>query len=210
MTPQTVEFFFEFSSPYSYLASTQIPGIAARHKAEVYWKPIVLGAVLNHVGSQMPAAIPAKGAYMLHDLRRWAEQYKVPITMPAMFPVRSITAHRAILAVKRDYDQAAMVRLIHACFRAYWVDGRDISNIEVLGDLIKSTGLDADRVLKNTQDPDIKGALRAFTDEALSRGVFGAPTMFVGDEMYWGNDRLQFVDGALARLSANEIKPLST
>ena len=196
----TIEFFFEISSPYSYLAATQIGGVAERAGAAVRWRPMVLGAVFEEAGNAMPALVPAKGAYMRQDLERWARHYGVPFAWPPSFPVRSIAAHRAILAAEREAGPEAGVGLALAIFEACWGRGEDVSEPEVLGAALEACeGLDAQAILEATQDAAIKQALREHTEEAVARGVFGAPTCFVGEEMFWGNDRLDFVEEAARR-----------
>ncbi|MEO1273454.1 MAG: 2-hydroxychromene-2-carboxylate isomerase, partial [Myxococcota bacterium] len=181
MSSPILEFFFELSSPYSYLASTRLADVAKRTGATVVWKPMVLGAVFKENGSRAPAQIPNKGRYMLHDLQRWASQYDVPMTMPVAFPIKTITAHRAILVAEREQGAEAMVKLSHALFHAYWGEGRNISEPTVFAEVATEAGFDPEALLTGTQDPAIKDILRQHTDEAIKRGVFGAPTMFVGD-----------------------------
>jgi 2-hydroxychromene-2-carboxylate isomerase len=187
-----VEFFFDLSSPYSYLAATQMQPIAERTGAEIAWKPMVLGAVFKTVGNEMPARVPNKARWMGNDLQRWADHYGVPWQWSSHFPVNAIKAMRLILV---DDAKAADVTL--AAFRAVWVDDRDITTPDELGKIATTGGLDAAAALAAIESPAVKDRLRANTDEAIARGAFGAPTMFVGDEMHWGNDRLQFVEAAL-------------
>ncbi len=194
----TIEFFYELGSPYSYLASTQIDDLAQRHGAEVVWKPVVLGAVFKATGNVMNASIPAKAQHMYKDLLRWAKQYQVPLTMPAVFPINTIAPHRVILAVAKLHGDDAGREMARALFETYWVQGEDISDPEVLGRVVTQAGLEVGAILEGTQDPEVKATLRSYTDDAIERGVFGAPTFFVGDKMFWGNDRLHHLEHALS------------
>jgi len=189
-----IEFFFDFSSPYSYMASTQMKPIAARHGAEVVWRPIVLGALFKAVGNDMPARVPHKARWMGNDLQRWADHYGVPWRWSSHFPVNAIKAMRLVLV---DDAKAGDVTL--AAFSSVWAEDRDITTPEELARIAERGGLDPASALAAIETPAIKDRLRANTDEAIARGAFGAPTMFVDDEMHWGNDRLQFVEAALRR-----------
>jgi 2-hydroxychromene-2-carboxylate isomerase len=197
-TKKRVEFFFDLSSPYSYLAATQIDAIAARAGAEITWRPMVLGAVFKAAANAIPASSPPKARYMLADLTRWAEEYGVPFQMTSRFPVNALKAMRLVIAAERE--AAGRGRdLALAAFRALWVDDRDITDAAELHALAAAAGIDADRAVAAIENPEIKDALRANTDEALRRGAFGAPTFLVGDELFWGNDRLHFVERALKK-----------
>jgi len=192
---QTVEFFWEPGSPYTYLAATQVERVAAASGAQVVWKPFLLGKVFENRGMKMPASIPAKASYMFKDLARWAQVYQVPLTMPKVFPVSSLNASRAAIAASQlGHESAAAKAILHA----YWGDGLDISQPEVLISAFNKAGLDANAILERAQEQSVKDQLKENTEEALKRGVFGAPTMFIGDAMFWGNDRLDQVGLVLA------------
>jgi 2-hydroxychromene-2-carboxylate isomerase len=189
-----VDFYFDLSSPYSYLAATQLGELGRRSGAEVAWKPIVLAALFKAVGNDMPARVPTKARYLWLDLERWAQQYGVPWRMSSHFPVNTIKAMRLILI---DDVRAEAVAL--AGFRAMWVDDRNLADDAVVREVAESVGLDGAAALQAIEGPEVKARLRANTDEAIARGAFGAPTMMVGDELFWGNDRLHFVEAALRR-----------
>ena len=187
-----VELFFDLSSPYSYMAATQMKSLGERTGADVVWRPMVLGAVFKSVGNDMPARVPQKARWMGNDLMRWAAQYGVPWQMSSHFPLNTIKAMRLILV---DDSKAAAVAL--AGFRAMWAEDRDITTDAELRRIAEMGGLDPATALQAIEAPAVKDRLRANTDEAVARGAFGAPTLFVGDELFWGNDRLHHVEAAL-------------
>jgi 2-hydroxychromene-2-carboxylate isomerase len=193
---KTIEFYFDFSSPYSYLAATQLPAIATRRGAKIEYRPCVLAAVFKASSNDMPAKVPAKGAYMLKDIERWAEFYGVRFKFSSHFPSNTIKAMRLVL-VAEEQGKAEAVTL--GAFRAMWAEDRDLNDLVVLGDIAEKAGLDPQAALGAIELQPIKDRLRAHTDAAISRGAFGAPAIFVGDELFWGNDRLDFVERALQR-----------
>lgn len=200
-----VEFYFDFSCPYAYLASERIVGIADRAGAEFIWRPMLLGGVFNAIhrdGAPMATMNPAKAQHNLWDMHRWAERDDIPLIMPAGHPMRTVRALRALLAA----PEASWTAIIHAFYRAYWRQGRDLSDPEVVAAILSEAGLSRDaveRAVNANDDPAIKAELRRRTDEAIVRGVFGAPAIFVQapgrDEawMFWGQDRLHMVEAAL-------------
>jgi 2-hydroxychromene-2-carboxylate isomerase len=193
MSP-VIEFFWEPGSPYTYLAATQIERVAAETGASVRWKPFLLGKVFEARGTKLPASIPAKAAYMFKDLARWSQVYQVPVTMPKVFPVHSLLASRAAIAAAQLGHEASAALAI---LGAYWGEGHDISQAEVLAAAFAKAGLDGAAILARAQDQSVKDQLKENTETAIQRGVFGAPTMFVGDAMFWGNDRLDLLKLAL-------------
>ena len=189
-----VEFFFDLSSPYSYLAATQMQPLADKTGATVVWRPMVLGAVFKATGNEMPARVPGKARWMGNDLQRWAEHYGVPFRFSSHFPANTIKAMRLVLV---DDVKAAAVAL--AGFRAMWAEDRDLTDEAVLRSIAAEGGLDPAAAMQAIETPAVKDKLRANTDEAVARGAFGAPALLVGDELFWGNDRLHFVEAALRR-----------
>ena len=190
-----VEFFFDLSSPYSYLAATQMKPIAERTGAEIVWRPMVLGAVFKAMGNEMPARVPHKARWMGNDLQRWAGAVRRAVALSSHFPLNTIKAMRLVLV---DDGKAATVAL--AAFRRdvgrrsrHHRGGRAAAHRRARR-ARSGDGAGGDRERR-----PIKDRLRANTDEAIARGAFGAPTMFVGDELFWGNDRLHFVEAALRR-----------
>jgi 2-hydroxychromene-2-carboxylate isomerase len=192
MNPVTFEFFFDFASPYSYLASTQLPAIEGRTGARARLFPITLGGVRKSTGHQMPP--PQQLKYMAEDTARWAQKYGVRMQIPAAFPVSTILALRACTAAIRDGEGD---RCMRALFQTYWSEGEDISQPEVVERSLNGAGLRGADLVARGHVQDIKDELRKNTDLALQRGVFGVPTIFVGERSFWGNDRLEFVESAL-------------
>ena len=193
---KTLEFFWDPASPYTYLASTQIEALAARTGVQLVWKPFVLGAVFKAAGNQAPATIPAKGKHLFRDVMEWGQFYNVPVTMPNSFPVNGISALRCALVAQRSGKGGEFAK---AVMHAHWGEGLDVSSPEVLASVCAKVGLDGPATLAATQDQDIKDELKANTEDAVARGAFGAPTMFVGTQMYWGNDRLQLLEWRLGQ-----------
>lgn len=190
----TIEFFWEPGSPYTYLAATQIGRLARDTGSELQWKPFLLGKVFQERKMTLPAAIPAKAQYMFKDLARWAQLYALPLTMPKVFPVNSMLANRAaVAATLQGQGEAAALAILGA----YWGRGEDISQPEVMLQALKGAGLDAEALLEATQTDPVKDQLRANTEEAVQRGVFGAPTMFYDGAMFWGNDRLDLMKAVI-------------
>lgn len=185
-----VDFFYDISSPYSYLASTQIEAIVADCGAEVVFRPLLLGGLFKSIGNQAPAFLEPRGKYLFTDLARWATYYGVPFSFPSVFPANTVTAMRALVAMAPE-DRPGPT---HALFRAYWAEGRDPKDPALLEHVF---GAEA---LARASDPEVKQALVDATAEAEARGAFGAPTFFVGDAMYFGNDRLPFLEQHLRSL----------
>jgi 2-hydroxychromene-2-carboxylate isomerase len=190
---KTIDFFFDFSSPYSYLAATQLPGIAARTGARVAYRPFVLFAVFKATGNDMPAKVAAKGMYMAKDLERWARHYGVPFKFSSHFPANTVKAMRLVLVAD---EQGKGEEAAQAGFRAMWQEDRNPDDAGVLADIARAAGIDPAAALAAIETPAIKDKLRASTDEAIARGAFGAPAIFVGDQLFWGNDRMHFVEEA--------------
>jgi len=189
----TLEFFYDFVSPYSYLASTRVEAEVAKVGGSVRFRPFLLGGVFNATGNKAPIEVAAKGPYLQTDCSRWARRLGVPFAWPARFPVLTVLPLRAAFAAEK---LGKLVPYSHAMFRAYWVDGRDISDASVVEDVATKAGLPGAALI--AEAPGYKEALKAQTQEAVDRGSFGAPTFFVGQEMFVGNDRLDFAVEALA------------
>jgi 2-hydroxychromene-2-carboxylate isomerase len=195
---KTIELFYDIGSSYSYLAATQMDALEARTGAKVRWRPFLLGGVFKATGNEMPARVPNKARWMLGDMARWSAKYGVPFSMPSRFPLVTITTQRALVATDRLFGMEAQKKLALALFRAFWAEDRDVSDKAVIGELAGGLGLDAAAIVAGIDAQETKDALRAATDEAVARGAFGAPAMFLGDELFWGNDRIPLLEDALA------------
>ena len=192
-----LEFFFDFGSPYSYLAYKALPGIAAAHGAGIVWRPMLLGGVFKATGNHSPAETPAKGKWLQQDLQRWARRYGVVFKHNPYFPVNTLTLMRG--AADMQMRGPDFHKYLDAVFHAMWGEPRNLGDPHVLAEVLRQAGFDADAFQSLVNDPAVKEQLKSNTEEAVARGVFGAPTFFVGEEMYWGQDRLEFVAEALAR-----------
>lgn len=191
---KSVEFFFDFGSPAAYLAFTQIVGVAERSGAEIIWRPFLLGAVLQAAGNRSPIECAAKGKWMLRDLARFASRYGVEFNMNPHFPINTLPLMRGAIVAQED---GALDRYAQAMYRAIWVDGKDMGDVQVIGTVLADAGFDAAHYRESVQRQEIKDKLKANTEEAVERGAFGAPTYFIDGEMHFGQDRLDFVEDAL-------------
>jgi 2-hydroxychromene-2-carboxylate isomerase len=196
-----LEFFFDCSSPWTYLAFTRIHAVVRQTHAEIMWRPILVGGVFNTVNQDVyqrrANPDPRKTSYYEKDLRDWARLAGIRIGKPPVFPVRAVLAMRCVIAAA---ERNALVPFARAVFEAYWGDLKDISQTDVIADVATSVGLDAPALLARAQSEEVKQILRNNTDELIARGGFGSPTMFInGAGMYFGNDRLPLVEAALAR-----------
>ncbi|MBI5607778.1 MAG: 2-hydroxychromene-2-carboxylate isomerase [Deltaproteobacteria bacterium] len=187
-----IDFYFDFSCPYAYLASTQRRWLARESGSDVHLRPFLLGGVFAAIGQAQNLAAtlsPAKARHNRLDVIRWATWFGVPLAPPHHHPMRTVEALRCLLAAPAEAREA----LTDACFAAYWVQGRDLSDAKVLTDLLLGAGLDAPAILTAAQSDAIKAELRERTEQALQVGVFGAPAFVVGDQLFWGQDRLPMV-----------------
>ncbi|MDJ0609758.1 MAG: 2-hydroxychromene-2-carboxylate isomerase [Kiloniellales bacterium] len=196
--PQAIDFYFDFSSPYGYLAAERIDALAARHGREVFWRPMLLGAVFKQTGSQPLLDIPMKGAYARHDLARSARLIGVPFVIPPSFPFMSVAAARAYYWLA-DQDRPKAAALAKALYREAFGKGRDIDKAEAVVKVCVAEGLDGDAVAAALTDPAVKQRLREEVDAALAKQVFGSPYIVVDGESFWGHDRLAEVDLWLER-----------
>ena len=197
-----VEFFYDLVSPYSYLAYGRVNQICEEHGAELVLRPMLLGAVHKAVGLQAPIEIKSKGRYQVRDIHRWVEYYGLPMEFPDPFPFRTLKTMRAAVALEGEGDLEPFTR---EAFTLYWEEGGAPKGFEAadedrpLREVARRIGRDPEEVLEKAFSDEAKEALKSATAEAIERGVFGAPAFFVGDEMFWGNDRLHFVEAALER-----------
>ena len=195
---KTIEFFFDFGSPTSYLAYTQLPRIAAETNAQLVLRPMLLGGVFKATGNASPVTVPAKGRWMFSDMPLWAKRYGVPFAFNPAFPINTLTLMRgaAGLQLRQPERLQAYCDVIYC---ALWQHQKNLGDPAVLAITLAAAGFDAEAFMALVADPEVKAALVATTEEAVARGVFGAPTCFVGDQLFFGQDRLDFVREALSR-----------
>ena len=194
--PKTVEFYFDFGSPTTYWAWTQLPRIAAECGAQLVYKPMLLGGVFKATGNSSPVSVPAKGRWMGQDIARWARHYGVPFNFNPHFPINTLTLMRGAAGMlMRQPDDFA--RYCGAIFPAMWDKPRNLGDAAQLAATLGEAGFDAEAFMALVLDAEVKARLVATTEEAVARGVFGAPTCFVGEAMFFGQDRLGFVREAL-------------
>jgi 2-hydroxychromene-2-carboxylate isomerase len=196
-----LEFFFDCSSPWTYLAFHRIEDLAREAAAELVWRPILVGGVFNQVNpdvyEQRAKPNPRKARYYVKDLGDWADFCGLRIGQPPVFPVNSVKAMRGVFVAEEHGCVSPYVRSV---FEVYWGDLEDISRNEILAGIVDRVGLDRDEFFEKTSSPPYKAKLWANTEELIERGGFGSPTLFVdGDDMYFGNDRLPLVSAALRR-----------
>jgi 2-hydroxychromene-2-carboxylate isomerase len=197
MSDKTIEFFFDFGSPTTYLAHTQLPRIARETGARLVYRPMLLGGVFKASGNASPVTVPAKGRWMGQDIARWAARYGVPFAFNPHFPINTLTLMRGAVGLQMRQPER-FEPYVDAVFDAMWVQPRNLADAAEIAAVLGPLGLDADSFTALVGDAQVKAALVASTEEAVARGVFGAPTCFVGGQMHFGQDRLEFVREALA------------
>jgi 2-hydroxychromene-2-carboxylate isomerase len=193
MSLPAIDFYFDFSSPYGYFASTRIDALAEKHGRSVVWRPMLLGAVFKITGQQPLSTVPLKNSYMAHDLTRTAKLLNVPFKLPTKFPAGMQAPSRAFYWVG-DKDRDLAKKLAQGLFHAYFAEDRDISNPEVTGNVAAKLGVDKAQLAQALNDPAVKERLRTEVDAAIERGVFGSPYIVVDGEPFWGSDRLDQVE----------------
>jgi len=195
---EPIEFYFEFASPYGYLASTQIDALAARHGRTALWHPIMLGAAFKETGARPLTETPLKGPYLLHDVPRFARLLGVPLRLPPVMPMNSLAASRACIWLE-EADPAQAKPLARALLHAHWGEGRDLSSPEAVAEVAAGLAIDRGALLAAVADQRIKNRLKEQTQAAIERGVFGSPFVFVDGEPFWGADRLAQIEAWLSR-----------
>ena len=187
-----IDFYFEFSSPYGYFASTQIEALAEELKRQVRWHPILLGPMFQATGSAPLVEIPVKGQYFVHDFDRTAQLFNIPFQLPEPFPIGTVSAARAMLYVQQK-DSALATRLAKRLYHAYFAEGQNISKTEVVLAVAGQVGLSATELEAGIAQDDIKALLKQNVSDAMARGVFGSPFMIVDGESFWGFDRFDHI-----------------
>lgn len=195
---RSMDFYFDFSSPYGYFAAAKIDALAAKYDRVAVWRPVLLGAMFKVTGQQPLTAIPMKGSYARHDLTRSARWFGVPFKLPAKFPIATTAPCRAYYWL-HDRDPAAAKALAHALYRAYFAEDRDISDPQVTAGVAATLGHDKEAVIHAINDAAVKERLKAEVDAAIERGVFGSPYIVVDGEPFWGSDRLDQIEQWLAK-----------
>jgi 2-hydroxychromene-2-carboxylate isomerase len=203
-----LEFFFDCSSPWTYLAFHNVLPLAHEYDVDIDWRPILVGGIFNTINPSVYQSrerpVPAKARYAQKDLADWARLAGLTIIRPTIFPVNSVKAMRGCILLQR---QDKLVAFARAVFQAYWSEDRDISNDQVLADICSTVGADQQCFFEGISQQGVKDQLRANTDELIGRGGFGSPTLYLDrDDMYFGNDRLALVRAALERRRQSEAR----
>ena len=188
-----IDFYFDFSSPYGYLAAEMIEDMGQRCGRAVNWHPMLLGVVFKSTGGQPLTMAPMKGPYSELDMRRSAAFYGVPFNMPSVFPIATQNPARAVLWMQQNHAAHAKQFTLDL-FRAFFRSNRDISKLDVVGDVAAGLGYNAEEVIAAAQSDDIKNQLKANVETAITRGVFGSPFFIVDNEQFWGADRLPMLE----------------
>jgi 2-hydroxychromene-2-carboxylate isomerase len=196
VTDKTIEFFFDFGSPTSYLAYKALPALAADAGARIVYRPMLLGGVFKATGNASPVSVPAKGRWMFDDIQRWARRHGVPFRFNPAFPINTLPLMRGAVGVQLR-EPARFTAYCDAVYDALWQQQKNLGDPAALAETLAGAGFDADAYSALIGDAEVKAALVANTEEAVARGVFGAPTCFVGTQMFFGQDRLDFVREAL-------------
>ena len=194
---KTVEFFFDVGSPAAYLAWTQLPALCSCGGADIDYKPMLLGGVFQATGNQSPMTVPAKGSYLQRDLALHARRYGVPFEQNPHFPINTLTLMRGATAVQMQQPER-FAGYVDAVFLAIWVESKNMNDSQVAASVLEAAGFDPAALMAQAADPQVKERLKQVTQDAVARGVFGAPTFFVDGQMFWGQDRLEFVKKALS------------
>ena len=191
---KTVEFYYDFGSPTCYLASTQLPLIAERNSVELEYKPVLLGGIFKTIGNSAPANIPAKGKYMFQDIIRYAKRYGFDYNFNPHFPINTLNLMRSAVGMLED---ERFVEFNDVLFKAVWRDQKNMGDPETVKEVIEKGGFDFNKIFALSTDQRVKDELKERTVKAVERGLFGAPTMFLDNEMYWGQDRIFMIEEQL-------------
>lgn len=193
---KTFEFWFDFGSPAAYLAFTQLQKLENETNSTAVYRPMLLGGVFQATGNHSPATIPAKGSYIFSDFTRFAKRYGVPFNSNPHFPINTLLLMRGAIGMQQQHPEQ-FLDYCRAVFQAIWIDALNMNDPATVGAVLYKAGFDAQKLMAIANDQVTKDALKESTTEAVTHGVFGAPTFFVGNQMFWGQDRLDFVKEAL-------------
>lgn len=193
---KSFEYWFDFGSPAAYLAFTQLPKLETETHAKAVYRPMLLGGVFQATGNQSPASVPAKGAYTFKDFDRFAKRYGVPFKSNLHFPINTLLLMRGAIGIQQQ-EPERFLAYCKTVFQAIWVDSLNMNDPATVGAALHKAGFDPQSLMMLANEATIKEVLKTATTEAVARGVFGAPTFFVGAQMFWGQDRLDFVKEAL-------------
>ena len=196
--PADLEFFFDFSSPYAYFASTRIEQLAARHGRGVHWTPILMAAMFKITGSVPLPSVPVKGAYVLLDLERTARHHGIAYSKPDNFPVLSLAAGRAMLWIDAVHGNKLAADFAKACMRGYFAEGIDIASEAALAQLASGLGVAPQALVEGIKSPETKELFRRASETALEQGVFGSPFVLVDGQPFWGFDHFDQLEACLA------------
>jgi 2-hydroxychromene-2-carboxylate isomerase len=194
--PKMVEFFFDVGSPAAYIAWKQLPQVCRETGAAIAYKPMLLGGVFQATGNHSPTTVPAKGRYMMDDLGRFAARCGAAFQQNPHFPINTLMLMRGAAGLQMQAP-ARFVPYVDAVYHAIWADAKNMNDPATVGAVLQAAGFDPAALLAMTGEQAVKDRLKAITQEAVERGVFGAPTFFVDGQMHWGQDRLDFVQQAL-------------
>ena len=194
---KTFDFYFDFGSPAAYLAFTQLPKLQSETGSTAVYKPMLLGGVFQATTNHSPDTIPAKGAYIFKDFARYAKRYSVPFNVNPHFPINTLMLMRGAVGLQRTNPER-LLAYCDAMFQAIWVNGLNMNDPATVGKALSDKGFEPTAMMALCGEQATKDALKAITEEAVTRGVFGAPTFFVGDQMFWGQDRMDWVQEALS------------
>jgi 2-hydroxychromene-2-carboxylate isomerase len=198
--PKHVDYYVSLNSPWTYLGSKRFEAIAKKHNAPVSIWPVDFGSVFAVSGGlPLPKRAPQRQAYRMMELKRWRDQVGVPLTLePKFFPANEMPAARCVIALRELGRMADAIKLAHAVLNALWVEEKDTGDPATLREIIAGCGLDADTVIKASESPIMAEKRDSYTKYAIDKGVFGAPSFVIDGEIFWGQDRLDFVDRKLA------------
>lgn len=194
---KTLEFFFDFVSPTSYLAYTQLEGVKERTGCDIEFVPMFLGGVMQATGNRPPGTVPEKGRYMGEDMARFCKKYGIPFQFNPNFPMNTLIVLRGLVA--HEGNPEAFSKFVETAFHHSWVEPKNLGERTVVKEILDNAGLDGDGFIAASAQDENKEKVKANTARALSKGVFGAPTFFVGEHMFFGQDRFEFIEDALTR-----------